>query len=113
MVSELMSVVAVIFNWHNKICCQLGRILLWWMSSYVVVKRNLLGPFLVATATEVHISHIGVGVMPKTSQSGQWHMITGLSYPESDSVNDVINAKLCSLSYVTVNEVADRALQAT
>ena len=40
-------------------------------------------------------------------------MITDLSYPEGLSVNDAIDAKLymCSLSYVTVNEVANRAVQ--
>lgn len=38
-------------------------------------------------------------------------MITDLSYPEGVSVNDAIDAKLCSLFYVTVTEVADRAVQ--
>lgn len=38
-------------------------------------------------------------------------MITDLSYPEGFSVNDAIDAKLCSLFYVTVTEVADRAVQ--
>ena len=82
------------------------------VDKYVVSERekgNLLGPFSLATAPEVHISRIGV--IPKKSQPGQWRMITDLSYPEGLSVNDAIDAKLCSLSYVTVNEVADRAVQ--
>ena len=36
-------------------------------------------------------------------------MITDLSYPPNASVNDGIEASLCSLSYVTVDQVASMA----
>ena len=37
-------------------------------------------------------------------------MITDLSYPEDASINDAIKSELCSLSYITVDEVAARAI---
>ena len=63
-------------------------------------KGNLLDPFL---ELEVHIGHIRV--IPKKSQPGQCHMIADLAYPQGISVNDAIDVKLCSLSYVTIIEV--------
>ena len=72
-------------------------------------KGNVLGPFPTSTAPQVHISRIGV--IPKKLQPGQWRLITDLSHPEGASINDAINPKLCSLSYITVNEVAERAVQ--
>ena len=35
----------------------------------------------------------------------KWRTITELSFPEGDSVNDVILSQLCSLLYITVDEV--------
>ena len=59
-------------------------------------------------APVVHINRIGV--IPKKYQPGRWRMITDLSFPEKSSVNDAINSQLCSLSYITVEEVATRAI---
>ena len=41
---------------------------------------------------------------------GKWRLITDLSYPPNASVNDgIIDPALCTLSYVTVDVVADQA----
>ena len=38
---------------------------------------------------------------------GKWCLITDLSYPHGQSVNDGIDPSLCSLVYSTVDDVAD------
>ena len=46
------------------------------------------------------------GVIPKRYQPGKWRLIVNLSSPENASVNDGIDARLCSLDYPTVNDAA-------
>ena len=41
---------------------------------------------------------------------GKWRLITDLSFPEGSSINDGIDANACSLTYITVQEVAHRAI---
>ena len=53
----------------------------------------------------VHVSPLGV--IPKSESGKQW-LILDLSSPEGGSVNDGINKELCSLSYMSVDEVAAR-----
>ena len=50
-----------------------------------------------------------VGVVPKGHNTEKWRLITDLSYPPDGSVNDGIDPTLCTLSYVTVDEVANLA----
>ena len=69
---------------------------------------NILGPFPKATAPAVHINRFGV--IPKKHQVGKWRLITDLSFPEGSSINDGIDANVCSLTYITVQEVAHRAI---
>ena len=69
---------------------------------------NILGPFLAAVAPKVQINKFGV--IPKKHQPGKWRLITDLSFPEGLSVNDAIDPKLCTLSYITVDEVAKTAM---
>lgn len=45
-----------------------------------------------------------VGVIPKPHQPGKWRLITDLSFPKGDSVNDGISTELCSVSYATVDD---------
>ena len=45
------------------------------------------------------------GVIPK-GQTGKWRLIVDLSSPHGSSVNDGIDSELCSLSYVSVEDVA-------
>ena len=69
---------------------------------------NIIGPFPKELAPNVHINRFGV--IPKKHQPGKWRLITDLSYPEDASVNDAIKSELCSLSYITVDEVAACAI---
>ena len=50
----------------------------------------------------MHISPCGV--IPK-SQPGKWRLIVDLSSPEGASINDGISKELCSLRYVSVEDV--------
>ena len=50
------------------------------------------------------------GVIPKKS-SGQWHLILDISTPHGRSVNDGIDKNLCSLSYISVDNVARQVVE--
>ena len=73
-----------------------------------LAKNNMLGPFTLNSLPNIHINRIGV--IPKKHQVGKWQLITDLSFPEGNSVNDMIDPALCSLSYITVNQVAQEAM---
>ena len=60
-------------------------------------------------AEKCHISPFGV--IPKKAKPGKWRLILDLSSPPGHSVNDGIDRELCSLSYTSVDEVADSTLQ--
>ena len=47
------------------------------------------------------------GVIPKSHQPNKWRLIVDLSSPEGESVNDCIDKSLCSLSYVSVDDLAE------
>ena len=64
---------------------------------------NIVGPFSMTLVLAVQINMLGV--IPKKHQSGKWRLTTDLSFSEGASVNDAIDSELCSLSYVTVEEV--------
>ena len=55
----------------------------------------------------MHISPFGV--IPK-SEPGQWRLILDLSSPSRNSVNDGITKEVCSLSYISIDDVAVRAI---
>ena len=69
---------------------------------------RILGPFPRGSIVGLHLNRLGV--IPKGHTPGQWRLITDLSFPEGTSVNDGINPDLCSLQYITVDEVARAAL---
>ena len=50
------------------------------------------------------------GVIPKPHQPGKWHLILDLSSPEGASVNDSICKGLCSLCYLSVDDIASKIL---
>ena len=54
------------------------------------------------------------GVIPKSSQPGRsiykWRLIINLSAPDGSSVNDGIDEKLCSLTYVKVDDITEQVL---
>ena len=71
---------------------------------------RMLGPFPDASALPpIHINRFGV--IPKGHNTGKWRLITDLSFPLSQSINDGIDPSLCSLSYISVDQVADIATQ--
>ena len=72
-------------------------------------QSNIVGPFPLHKSPQVHINRFGV--IPKKHQPGKWRLITDLSFPEGASVNDAIDPRVCSLKYVTVNQVAKKAGQ--
>ena len=61
-----------------------------------------------AAEWNVHCSRIGI--IHKKNKPGKWQLIADLSSPDGASVNDGIEKDLCSLSYITVDTAADRAL---
>ena len=68
---------------------------------------RLLGPFQEDTELpQLHINRIGV--VSKGHNAGKWRIITDLSFPHGQSVNDGIDPSFCSLCYTTVDEVAAR-----
>ena len=69
---------------------------------------RLLGPFKRQDWPSVHVSPFGV--IPK-SEPGKWRLIVDLSSPAGGSVNDGIDKELCSLSYMTVDQVAQKVLE--
>ena len=70
---------------------------------------NIIGTFPPHSLPGIHINRIGS--IPKKHQPGKWRLITDLSAPKGSSVNDAINPQLCSLSYITVQEVAAKAIE--
>ena len=85
------------------------------IDDYLAKERSLgrmLGPFepeVLAPLSEFQVNRFGV--TPKGHGTGKWRVITDLSYPPNSSVNDAIDPDLCSLSYVSVDQVADVAAQ--
>lgn len=67
-------------------------------------EKRLLGPFNRKEYRWVQVSPFGV--IPK-SEPGRWRLIQNLSAPPGHSVNDGISKDLCSLSYVSVDDVAE------
>ena len=73
---------------------------------------RMLGPFSsvdVQALPQLHINRFGV--IPKGHGTGKWRLITDLSYPTGASVNDGIAPELCSLTYTSVEKVAQVAAQ--
>ena len=67
-----------------------------------------MGPLPTQTFPHAKISPFGV--IPKRNQRGKWRLILNLSAPEGASINDGIARQLCSLSYVTVDDIAATVL---
>ena len=49
-----------------------------------------------------------IGIIPKPHQFGKFRLIVDLSAPHRNSMNDGIHLQLCSLEYVTMDQVARR-----
>ena len=70
---------------------------------------RMLGPFQPGTLEGPSIQINRMGVIPK-GHSGKWRVISDLSHPPGHSVNDAIDPELCSLTYTTVEKVAQRVM---
>ena len=68
---------------------------------------RLIGPLDRNKFPHVHISPFGV--TPK-SEPGKWHLILDLSSPKGNGVNDGVDRHLSSLSYVSIDDIADRVM---
>ena len=64
---------------------------------------RIIGPLDPLLAEKVHSSPFGV--IPKQHSPGNWRLIIDLSSPQGASVNDGINPKWCSLTYISVDSV--------
>ena len=56
----------------------------------------------------IPISNMGIspiGVVPKST--GWWRLITHLSYPQANSVNDVLDPQACSVKYTSFDKVIE------
>ena len=68
---------------------------------------RILGPFRGDELLRLPPCHINqFGVIPKGHNMDRWRLITDLSYPPGESVNDGIDPALCSQSYISVEQVA-------
>ena len=73
-------------------------------------KGRMLGSLNKAEAQTLPVLHINrIGVIPKGHNTGRWRLITDLLYPPGESVNDDIAPELCSLTYTSVEKVAEVA----
>ena len=70
-----------------------------------VTLGRFIGPFTPERVPAgTHLSKFGV--IPKGHIPGKWRLIMDLSSPKGLSVNDGIAPPLCTLRYVTVDEIA-------
>ena len=66
---------------------------------------RMLGPFpTTVSLPPLHFNR--VGVVPKGHNTAKWRLITDLSFPQGQSVNNGIDATLCSMAYITVDNAA-------
>ena len=65
----------------------------------------MLGPFP-SSMNLPYLQVNRVGIIPKGHNTGKWRLITDLSFPLNQSVNDGIDPSLCFLSYITIEDVA-------
>ena len=72
-------------------------------------KGRMLGPLPTCSIPNIQINRIGV--IPKKSSPGKWRLITDLSYPPGRSVNDGISKEHTSLSYIKVDQIANKVVQ--
>ena len=80
------------------------------INSYIsteLQEGRMAGLFPPGSVPGLHINRMGV--VPKGHTPGRWRLITDLSHPEGESVNDGIKAELCSLKYTSVKAVAAAA----
>ena len=73
-----------------------------------IAKGHLIGPLDPQIYPYIHVSSLGA--VPKKHSLNKWHLILDLSYPKGHSINDGIDRKLCSLTYMKVDDVVQQVL---
>ena len=79
------------------------------VAEYLDRERQAGGPLRKGEWPGVHVSQFGV--IPKPHQTGKWRLIVDVSNPKGRSVNDGIEAELCTPRYTSVDEAVRRSLQ--
>ena len=83
------------------------------VTEYLISEARLgrmLGPLDTASVVGMTIQVNWIGAIPK-GQSGKWRLITDLSHPAGCSINDANDPDLRSLTYTTVERVAQRVMR--
>ena len=68
-------------------------------------RGRMIGPLPLSWRPHLHINRFGL--IPKGHNTGKFRLITDLSFPKGASVNDGIDPELATLSYITVDHVAE------
>ena len=69
---------------------------------------RILGPFGRPPIPSLKVSRFGV--IPKRNQTNEWRLIVDLSSPTDHSINNGINPRICSLSYISVDDISSSVL---
>ena len=80
------------------------------ISEYIekeLARGRMIGPLPLTWRPHLHINRFGL--IPKGHNTGKYRLITDLSFPRGASVNDGISPDLSTLSYITVDQVAEVA----
>ena len=67
-----------------------------------------MGPLDPREYPYIHVSSLGA--VPKKHSPNKWRLILDLSHPKGQSINDGIDRKLCSLTYMKVDDVVQKVL---
>ena len=95
-------------SWNLPSACQHPHVAKEYLNTEM--KRGWMAGPIPSEVTDRPGIHINkVGVIPK-GQLGKWRLIMDLPHPQGHSVNDAINPDLCSLTYTTVEKVAQQAM---
>ena len=68
---------------------------------------QMSGPYPTSACPDVH-TYQQIWVISKNHQPNKWHLITDLSHPTDSSINDGIPPTLCSLSYVSIDDIIQK-----
>ena len=68
-------------------------------------KGRMIDPLLTSWRPLLYVNHLGL--IPKGHNTWKFHLITDCSFPHGASVNDGISSDLVSLSYTTVDDMAE------
>ena len=72
-----------------------------------IAEEAAAGRLMPAVSSGIPVSHFSpISAIPKKGKPGRWRVITDLSFPQGESVNDGISQALSSLSYASLWDAA-------